>query len=142
MQSLSRPVNFRLVSILLIFPLIMLAACDGLPTGKPSTSAPGATSDRASFWQSCDERRDGIDAWEREQKSKIEDEWIDERRGLLQSVAKAEKVESEAKEMRRQLRDNCQAKADQEFGGDEFPSRDYRDEPFPVRSTDGFQGGN
>ena len=142
MPSLSHPAHFRLVATLLIPLLVTLTACDSLPTGKPSTSAPSATSDSASFWQSCEESGDAIDAWEDAQKEKIEDEWIDERRGLLQSLAKAEKVEEEADDMRRQLRKNCQARADREFGEEELPNFGHQGEPFPVRPGEQFQGGN
>lgn len=100
--------------LLLLFPLLILSipflvACgsvSGLTGGKPSTSAPGA-SEPNEHYALCAERADAIDDWERRQARKIEDEWIDQKRGLLQSGAKFQRVQEEAREMRLDLQDNC-----------------------------------
>ena len=87
-----------------------LLGCDAaasLPFGKPSTNAPRNTSDIIAFWEACDEREQKIDAWEEQEKEKLEDAWMDGKRGLLQSGAKSLKVGEEAEEMRRELMENC-----------------------------------
>ena len=80
---------------LLAMVLILVTACDSLPIGKPSTSAPRASDYNESVAR-CAERRDAISDWEQEQKRKIENEWIDQERGLWQSVAKVERLQEEA----------------------------------------------
>ena len=98
--------------LLIIFSLFLLG-CDfaTLPLGKPSTSAPRNTSDIVAFWEACEERERKIDEWEERENEKLEDAWIEGDRGLLQTGAKALKVEEEAEEMRRELMENCR-KAD------------------------------
>lgn len=92
--------------LLLCLVVLLLAACDDLSVGKPSTSAPRA-SDPNEHYALCAERGEAIDRWKREQRQKIENEWMDEKRGLLQSHAKIERIDEEAREMRLDLQDNC-----------------------------------
>ena len=94
---------------------LSLLACNGLAIGKPSTSAPRA-SDSYEHQNLCAEKRRAIDDWQQEQKRKIEDEWVDEERGFLQSITKMQRMEEEADAMRRTLRQNC-AKAYMEKWG-------------------------
>ena len=109
-----------------VLPLLfLLLACDAV-SAHPSTSAP-RTRDLGEYLRACDERHDAIDDWERKHERKIEDEWIDGRRGLLQSGAKLEQVEEEAQSMRRELSDNCEAKKPDPMGRDRPSSRATRD---------------
>ena len=92
-----------------VLPLLfLLLACDAV-SANPSTSAP-RTRDLGEYTRACGERMDAINEWELKQERNIEDEWIDGRRGLMQSGAKLGRVEEEAQFMRQELRDNCEAK--------------------------------
>ena len=99
--------------VIFLIPLLLAGlSCDAtsnLVSGKPDTSAPRATNDINAFWEACDEREQSIDDWERDEERKIEDEWIDGERGLLQSGAKLERAKEDARAMRRELRSNCEA---------------------------------
>ena len=98
--------------------VLLLVACgsvSGLPGGKPSTSAP-RTNDLSEHLDLCAKRVDAIYDWEREQARKIEDEWIDEKRGLWQSSAKLQRLQEEAYVMRADLQDNCNDAYREKFG--------------------------
>lgn len=118
---------------LFFVPLLLVGlSCDAasnLVSGKPNTSAPRAANDIA-FWLACDERRQGIDDWERDEERKIEDEWIDGERGFLQSGAKLERIREDARAMRRELQSNCEA-ASRQWEPHDF-SDDQEGEPFPT----------
>ncbi len=94
------------VGLLVIALVVFLSACDGLPIGKPSTSAP-RTDDPGEHMDRCSERLDAIYEWEEREKRKLEDEWIDGERGIWQSMAKVERIQEEAREMRYALQENC-----------------------------------
>ena len=96
--------------------LSLTLACDGLPVGKPSTSAPGSAESLQKFWVACEGRKRPIREWEDRETRKVEDEWMDEERGLVQSLAKVERIEEEARDLRNELMDNCKAKARREYG--------------------------
>ena len=97
----------RRLPLLFFVPLLFLLACDAV-MAHPNTSAP-RTRDLGEYTRACDERRDAIDDWERKQERKVEDEWIEGRRGLLQTGVKARRIGEEAQSMRQELRDNCEA---------------------------------
>ena len=96
-----------------------ILACDAVsgtvPFGKPGTSAP-STSDPDDFRRACDKKLEAIVEWERKQKRKLEDEWMDGKRGIWQSTAKVERVEEEARAMRNELQTNCFEKAPSRSG--------------------------
>ena len=92
-----------------VLPLLFLLLACGAVSASPNTSAP-ITKNLGEYLRTCDERHDAIDDWERKQARNIEDEWIDGRRGLMQSGAKFGQVREEAQSMRQELRDNCEAK--------------------------------
>ena len=102
--------GFTLLAIALV---IFLTACDVLPVGKPSTSAPRSAGSMQEFWEACDDKEDAIWEWVEREKDKLEDEWIDEKRGLIQSVAKHQKTEEEARALEDELMENCRARARQ-----------------------------
>lgn len=98
--------------ILSVCSLLLAISCDAVSGGisnKPNSSAPRASDDYDTFWQTCNERRSKIDDWERDEILKVEDEWIDGKRRMLQSAAKVERIEDEADDMRSELSDNCKA---------------------------------
>ena len=103
------------------FVLLSLLACDTV--GRPSTSAPSVTGDRDAFLRACSDRQQAIRDWESQQRDKLAEEWMEGDRGLLQSAAKMEKIEQEARDMRQTLDDNCRAKDDEEWGDQRFPVR-------------------
>ena len=91
------------------FTVILLLLCSACNTGiggKPSTSAPN-TDNLGDYLRACDEKMEAILDWESNQMRKIEDEWIEGERGILQSAAKAERIEEEATAMQNDLRENC-----------------------------------
>ena len=102
--------GFTLLAIALV---IFLTACDAFPIGKPSTSAPRSAGNMQEFWGACDDKEDAIREWVEREKDKLEDEWIDEKRGLIQSAAKLQKVEEEARALEDELMENCRARARQ-----------------------------
>ncbi len=98
--------------VLLVHSLLLAISCSaasGVVSGKPNTSAPRSSNDYTTFWQACDERRGKIDNWERDEMLKVEDEWIDGKRGIWQSATKIERIEEEADDMRSELANNCKA---------------------------------
>ena len=86
--------------------LLFCSACNIGAGGKPSTSAPN-TENLGDYLRACDDKMKAIRDWESNQMRKIEDEWIEGERGILQSAAKAERIEEEATAMRNELRENC-----------------------------------
>ena len=116
----------RFLALLSAFPLVFSLACDAVTAG-PNTSAP-RTQNLEIYDRTCDERMDAIRDWEREQERKLEDEWIDERRGIWQSAAKLQQIKEEAHSMRRELRDNCEANKPTQGNGRSIPDgEDTRD---------------
>ena len=107
-----QPCRETLLLLAFLIPLLFaILACDAVGNvvgSKPSTSAP-RTNNANDYARSCDEKEDAIRDWERDQERKVEDEWIDDKRGIWQTAAKVERIENEAKAMRRELRDNCKA---------------------------------
>lgn len=103
------PVLFTALLVHLLLLTISCGAVSGVVSGKPNTSAPRTSDNYNTFWQACDERRGKIDSWEQDELFKVEDEWIDGERGLLQSGVKIERIEEEADNMRRELKNNCEA---------------------------------
>ena len=98
-----------LIRMLLLSAFILsLLACEGLPTGKPSTSAPRASDINESIAR-CSERRAAIDDWEAAEKRKAEEEWIDSNQSLIKLGAKGMRIQEEADDMRRTLSRNCSA---------------------------------
>ena len=114
-------IRFGRVTIL-VLAVFTLLACS-IPGGKPSTSAPRLTDDLDVFWEACNEKVGRVDGWEQREKRKVEDEWIDGKRGLWQSGAKIERIEEDADALRSTLRKNCgeRAKAS-EPSGEVFPT--------------------
>ena len=111
-RHLFRSLFTSTATIVFGFSLLLPIACDAVSnvtSGKPSTSAPNAN-DASDYVRSCDEKEDAIRDWERGQERKVEDEWMDGKRGMLQTGMKLEQVAEDAKAMRRELRDNCEAK--------------------------------
>ena len=95
----------RLIAIaLLLFPLLALSC--GIASGKPSTSAPGGDS-QGDILAACVERQNEIDDWEDAEKMKVEDDFADGKRDLLQAMVKVERIEEEAAKMHQELQDNC-----------------------------------
>ena len=95
-------------------------AC-GYVGSSPNTSAPGGDSSRYEFWQACQEREDRIDEWEQDQTRELEDKLIDGEITFMRGAVSLERIEEDARAMRRELTDNCEAKADQVFGKEELP---------------------
>ena len=87
--------------------LLLCSACNVGVGGKPSTSAPN-TENLGDYLRACDEKREAIRDWESNQMRKIEDEWIEGERGILQSAAKGERIQEEATAMQNELRENCE----------------------------------
>ena len=87
--------------------LLLCSACNISVGGKPSTSAP-STENLGDYLRACDEKMEAIRDWESDQMREIEDEWIEGERGILQSAAKAERIEEEATAMQNELRENCE----------------------------------
>ena len=92
--------------IVLVSIAVATVAC-GAVGGKPSTSAPN-TENLGEYLRACDEKMEAIRDWESDQMREVEDEWIEGERGILQSAAKAERVEEEAAAMRNELERNCE----------------------------------
>ena len=104
----SKPISVAGVAVAVGLIALASVACGEL--GKPSTSAPRADN-IVELVQGCDERREKINEWELDQKRQAEGEWIDGRRDLLQSAAKFDQVEREARDMYSELQVNCQEKS-------------------------------
>lgn len=82
-------------------------ACD-LVEVSPSTSA-ARRRDPDRYAESCRENQDAIREWNRRETRRIEDEWVDGRRGLLQSGVKLERIQGEAdSELERRYGKICQ----------------------------------
>ena len=107
--SQSHPALLPLLVALLLPLLIAILSC-GSPNGKPSTAAPNIPGDSADFWDACEERKQAIDAWLERQERKFTEDWLDDKRGFLQSAVKVEQVQEEARAMKDALHDNCDAK--------------------------------
>ena len=114
--------------VILFLSLMSATLGCGVIGGKPSTSAPGG-SNPAEILEACSEREGEIDAWEESQKEQVEDDFADGKRNLLQSVVKQEDIEEEARDLRQELRDNCQKKVNNLLPP---TTDDTKDEPFPT----------
>ena len=98
----------RLFAILiLVLTSIMLLSC-GFVSGKPNTSAPSGYDNPGFLLDACHEREQEINAWEEDQKRRIEEEVADDERSLLGAIIKIEQIEEEAYGLRRELESNCQ----------------------------------
>ena len=115
--------------ILVLFLSLMSAVTGcGVVGGKPSTSAPGG-SNPLDVLEACGEREIEIDAWDESQKKQIEDDFADGKRDLLQLLVKQEGIEEEARDLRQELRDNCQKKVNNLLPP---TSDDTKNERFPT----------
>ena len=127
MPDQRRPIRVRcrplLATIWLLAALaasMAIFAC-GYVGSSPNTSAPGGDSSRYEFWHACQEREDRIDEWEQDQTRELEDKLIDGEITFMRGAVSLERIEEDARAMRRELTDNCEAKADQVFGKEELP---------------------
>lgn len=104
------------LTLLAIALAVFLTACDFLPVGKPSTSAPRASDINESIAR-CAERRAAIDDWEAAEGRKAEDEWMDSDQSFIKMGAKAMRIKEEADDMRRTLSRNCSAAQERMWSG-------------------------
>ena len=99
--------NRQITAFFIAILLLLCSACNIGVGGKPSASAPN-TGNLGDYLRACDEKMEAIRDWESNQMQEIEDEWIEGERGILQSAAKAERIEEEAIAMQNELRENCE----------------------------------
>ncbi len=115
------------VSLFLLFAVI---ACDVLDR-KPNTSVPNADNLNDLLY-ACQERREKIDDWVEGEERKLEDKVVDGGTTVLGVMVKLDRIEQDAKEMKGELSDNCQAKI-RELDLHDSDSKDSESgEPFPT----------
>ena len=125
--SQSHPALLPLL-VVLLFPLLIAAlSCDSA-NSKPSTAAPAIPGDSADFWDACRELERAIDAWLERQERKMEDEYLDGA-DLGRSVARYNRDEREAEDMKRELRHNCVAKQQEAAPFNELKDNPSRSNP-------------
>ena len=83
--------------------------------GKPSTSAPRGADGLTEFWESCEERERAIDDWEERKEISAAEDLIDGKITFLRLAVEIERINEEADTLRRDLSDNCKAKAAEDF---------------------------
>lgn len=106
--SQSHPALLPLLVALLLPLLIAILSCGSL-NSKPSTAAPNLPGNSVEFHEACHERKLAIDAWLERQERQAEDDYLDGA-DLFRTAARYDRDEREAEAMKRELRDNCDAK--------------------------------
>ena len=120
--------------VLALLLVLSIVACDSLDSlgGRPSTDAPN-TDDMSDLLTECRDRERVIDSWEDDEERRVSDDVIDGKITLLRAGVEYERIEEDARDMRRKLDANCQAKVNELKlpGEDSEDSRRGRG-PFPT----------
>ena len=120
----SKATSFARLYLLLLASLFLLLvlACDGLPIGKPGTSAPRSADDMQPFWEACEDKRAAIGEWADGRKEKVAEKWMDGEITGWRAGLDIERIDEEAEELDDRLMDNCRAKSEELWPMPDFPS--------------------
>ena len=109
------PMHRTITAAAFLLLLLSLLACGVLPSGKPNPSAPRGAGE-GELGEVCQETRQEIDEWEREERRKLEDDIVEGKVTLLGVAIMAERIEEEANEMTDELSDVCGDEYDRRYG--------------------------
>lgn len=124
---------YKLITLTMI--ILSVVACN-VVSGKPSTSAPRGIEDINDFWQACYDLEDEIDAWAEREKRQAEEDFADGDRTVVGAIVKQELIDDDALAMKRELRDNCNARADEYSEDSQTQAAAANDTPEPAEPTE------